>query len=85
MDRSPPDSSVHRTFSRQEYWGGLPNPPSGDLPNPEIEPSSPVSPALQPNSLLLSHGRNPCDQKKKKKKKKKRDIQNVASGVWTKV
>ena len=33
-------------FSRQEYWGGLPFPSSGDLPNPVIEPESPVSPAL---------------------------------------
>ena len=24
-------------FSRQEYWGGLPCPPPGDLPNPGIE------------------------------------------------
>ena len=33
-------------FSRQEYWSGLPWPPSGDLPNPGIEPASPESPAL---------------------------------------
>ena len=25
-------------FSRQEYWSGLPCPPPGDLPDPEIEP-----------------------------------------------
>ena len=25
-------------FSRQEYWGGLPFPSPGDLPNPGIEP-----------------------------------------------
>ena len=36
-------------FSRQEYWSGLSCPPSGDLPNPEIEPRSP---ALQADSLL---------------------------------
>ena len=30
-------------FPRQEYWSGLPFPPSGDLPDPETEP---VSPAL---------------------------------------
>ena len=36
-------------FSRQEYWSGLPFPPAGDLPNPEIEPGSP---ALQADSLL---------------------------------
>ena len=39
-------------FSRQEYWSiGLPCPPSGDLPDPEVEPTSPVSPALLVDSL----------------------------------
>ena len=33
-------------FPRQEYWSGLPFPTPGDLPNPGIEPASPVSPAL---------------------------------------
>ena len=33
-------------FSRQEYWSGLPCPPPGDLPNPEIESVSLRSPAL---------------------------------------
>ena len=33
-------------FCRQEYWNGLPFPPSGDLLNPGIEPTSPASPAL---------------------------------------
>ena len=33
-------------FPRQEYWSGLPFPPPGGLPNPGIEPASPVSPAL---------------------------------------
>ena len=37
-------------FSRQEYWSGLPFPWPGDLPNPEIEPGSPVS---QADSLLI--------------------------------
>ena len=32
-------------FSRQEYWSGLPCPPSGDLPNPGIEPRSPTQQA----------------------------------------
>ena len=36
-------------FSRQEYWSGLPCLPPGDLPNPGIEPRSPV---LQVDSLL---------------------------------
>ena len=42
-------------FSRQEYWSELPCPPPGDLPDPGIEPGSPVAPALQAQSLLLSH------------------------------
>ena len=37
-------------FSRQEYWGGLPFPCPGDLPNPGIEPRSP---ALQADALLF--------------------------------
>ena len=39
-------------FSRQELRIGLPFRPLGDLPNPGIEPASPVSPALQADSLL---------------------------------
>ena len=40
-------------FSRRGYcWSGLPFPPPGDLPNPGIKPASPVSPALQADSLL---------------------------------
>ena len=30
--------------SRQGYWSGLPFPPPEGLPNPRIEPASPVSP-----------------------------------------
>ena len=33
-------------FSRQEYWSGLPFPPSEDLPDPGIEPKSSASPAV---------------------------------------
>ena len=33
-------------FSRQEYWSGLPCPPPGDLPDPEIEHASLMSSAL---------------------------------------
>ena len=42
-------------FSKQEYLSGLPCPPPWDLPDPGIEPTSPVGPALQTYSLLLSH------------------------------
>ena len=47
MDCSPPGSSV-RGISQQEYWTGLPFPPPGGLPDPGIEPGSPV---LQEDSL----------------------------------
>ena len=50
MDCSPPGSSVG--FSRQEYGSGLSFPPLGDLPDTGIESESP---ALQADSLLLSH------------------------------
>ena len=33
-------------FSRQEYWSELPFPLPGNLPDPGIEPMSPVSPLL---------------------------------------
>ena len=38
-------------FYRQEYWSGLPSSSAGDFPNPEIEPASPVSPALAGRSF----------------------------------
>ena len=41
MDCSPP-GPLSMEFSRQEYWSGLPFPPSGDLPNPGIKPLSPA-------------------------------------------
>ena len=52
-------------FSRQEYWSGLPLPTSGNLPNPGMEPVSPVSGELlgqrgwtfvRAFSVLLSNG-----------------------------
>ena len=42
-------------FSRQEHGGGLPFLPPGDLPNLGIVPLSLVSPALEADSLPLSH------------------------------
>ena len=46
-------------FPRQEYWSGLPFPPSGDLPDPGIKPESPVTPTFwQVDSLPLEpHGK----------------------------
>ena len=42
-------------FPRQEYCNGLPFSSPGALPDPGIEP---MSPALQADSLLLSHYSN---------------------------
>ena len=50
MDCSPPGSPI-RGFFRQGYWSGLPFPPPGDLPDPGLKPASPLSPALQVDSL----------------------------------
>ena len=42
-------------FCRQEYWSGLPFPSLRDLPDSEIKPVSPASPAFQADSLPLSY------------------------------
>ena len=39
-------ASLSIGFSRQEYWSGLLFPSPGNLPDPEMEPMSLVSPAL---------------------------------------
>ena len=42
-------------FSRQEDWSGLPcPPPPGDLPNPGMEPTSLLSPALAGRFFITS-------------------------------
>ena len=41
-------------LSRQEYWNGLPFPPSEDLSDPGIEPTSLASPALAGGSFSTS-------------------------------
>ena len=48
-------------FSRQEYWGKLPFPLPGDLPNPRTEPASPASAGIvfttEPSRKPLSTNR----------------------------
>ena len=46
-------------FLWQESWSGLPFPPLESPPNPGIETETPVSPALQADSLPLSHQGSP--------------------------
>ena len=45
VDCSLPGSSV-QGFSRREHWSGWAFPSPGDLPDPEIEPTFLMSPAL---------------------------------------
>ena len=49
-------------FSRQEYWGGLPCPPLRDLPNPGMEPTSLMSPALAGGCFATSHLGSPAGE-----------------------
>ena len=42
-------------FSREEYWSELPCTAPGDLPDPGIELKFPASPALQADSLPMTH------------------------------
>ena len=48
-------------FPRQEHWNGLSCPSPGDLPDPGIKPLSPVSPALQADSLSAEPSEKPLD------------------------
>ena len=52
-----PQAPLSMGFSRQEHWSGLPCPPPGNLSDSGIKPASPATPALQVDSLWLSHGR----------------------------
>ena len=48
-------ASLSMGFSWQEYWSGLPCPSPGDLPDPRIKPTAPISPILHMDYLPLSH------------------------------
>ena len=48
-------------FPRQEYWSGLPFSSPGDLPNPAIEPASPVSPPGRRRLLEAEQPQGPRD------------------------
>ena len=71
-------------FSRQEYQSGLPCPPPGYLPNPETEPRSP---ALQVDSLPLSHREasyaRVFEIKNKKSKRKQRLESEAGSSTFS--
>ena len=58
MDCGSPGPSVHGTpQARTLEWVAMPSP--GDLPDPGIKPETPAAPALQADSLLLSHQGSP--------------------------
>ena len=46
-------------FSRQVYWSGLPFPAPMDLPDPGIEPVSPVSPVMTGGFFTTETPRKP--------------------------
>ena len=56
MDCTARQALLSMGFSRQGYWNGLPCLPPGILPNPGIKPAAP---ALQAESLPLSHQGSP--------------------------
>ena len=58
LDCSPP-APLSMGFSRQECWSRLLCPSPGELPDPGVEPMAPVAPALQADSLPLSHQGSP--------------------------
>ena len=49
----------HYVFFYYVFSSFIPSP--GDLPNPGTEPVFPISPAMQADSLLLSHQEPPKD------------------------
>ena len=53
----PCQAPLSMEFSRQEYWSGFPFPSPGDLPDPGIEPTSLVPPALAVGSFLAENVR----------------------------
>ena len=53
------EAALSMRFSWQEYRTGLPFPSPGDLPDPGIEPTSPVCPAGQVDALLKSYRGGP--------------------------
>ena len=76
IDCSPPGSSIHGIL-QAEYGSGLPCPPPGDLPDPGIKPTAPISPKLSGRFLTTE----PLEKPKRKtimRKKSKTCINKTA-------
>ena len=71
MDSSLPGSSIHG-ISQQEYWGGLPFPPPGDLPDPGIKHTSPVSSAWAGRFFTIEPPGKPSNHLGSLREKKKK-------------
>ena len=69
-------------FSRQEYWSRLLCPSSGDLFGPGIKPVSPLAPALQADSLPLSHQESPSRCLTDRQRRGKYSKQNQQLSDW---
>ena len=52
-------ASLSTGLFRQEYWSGLPFPTPGELPDPEIEPTSLSFPALAGGFFTTAPPRKP--------------------------
>ena len=65
-DSATPQTVAHQAplslgFPKQEYWSRLPFPTQGDLPDPEIEPESPVAHALPGGFFTTESPGKPVD------------------------
>ena len=60
-------------FSRQEYWSGVSFPPPWDLPDPGIEPMSPVASALAGGFFITERPGNPSKLGEKDIKKERKE------------
>ena len=68
-------------FFWQEYWSGLPFPPQGDLPNPGIEPTSPLCLALAGRFFTTEPPREPKRERHKQLKNNNWRLQYSTSNV----
>ena len=69
-------------FLRQEYWSGLPFPPPGDLPNPGLESTSPVSPTLTGRLIFFFFLTTELPGKTQKRYRASQSVWRTYLGRW---